>query len=192
MSYQVDLGKSIGIQGLNAVYTAGSLGAPGIAQLPSVTLEAQLGQIVAAQDLSSSTAGGGAEFIFVRVPISTAMTAGLIYSWTGGYDISVLSATVSVSSGFPLGVAINAVTSNASSLQYTWLQIQGRATVLKTAVQVLPAVPVYGSATAGRVKVLASAFRAIIGARTANQATVTSTTSSVLVYLHRPSMTAGT
>lgn len=195
MAYFVDKGYSIGIPDVNAVYTAGSLGAPWVSStnndLPSVTIESQLGQIVTAQDTSSQTTGGGGEFIFVAVPTSTTMTVGLLYSWTGDYKIVVVSGTVSISGGFPIGLAINTVSSNTTSVQYTWLQIQGRGTVLKTAVQVLPNVPVYASATAGRIKVLGSAFRGIIGMRSANLTTVTSTTSSVLVYMQRPAVTAG-
>lgn len=197
MAYNVITGAAIGIPGLNAVYTAGKLGYPWVPTsgvLPSVTMEPQLGEIKVANDPSSQTLGGGGEFIFLRVPVSTTVTAGLLYQWNGAYDINVVPTSLGTQgqSGFPLCLAINSVSSDSANLQATWFQIQGRATVLKTAVQVLPGIPVYISgSTAGRVKVLGSAFRGIIGARTANQATVTSTTSSVAIYLHRPSVTAG-
>lgn len=194
MVYKTNLGRSIGIPGLDGVYVAGSEGAPWLNanNLPNVTTETQPGEIVNAWD-TSSTLGGGGEFIFLAVPTSTTVTAGLFYSWDGNYRIVVVPAAITTqqSSGIPIALAINAVASNTTSIQWTFFQIQGRATALKTAVQVVGSVPIYVAATAGRVKILGSAFRAIIGARTANTASVTSTTSTIAVYLHRPSVTAG-
>ena len=111
-----------------------------------------------------------------------------MYYWTpSDYKVVIVPASVSTTvSGTPICVAVNGVTSNATTVQYTWFQITGRTTVLKTAVQVLPNVPVYVSATAGRVKVLLSTFRSILGARTANATTVTTTTSTVALYINRP------
>jgi hypothetical protein len=200
MAY-IAIDKSLGSLDLSTVITAGNVGQGWYGTsnaLPSVTFEQQLGQIVTAYDTTANAiaagAGGFGEFIFLAVPTSTTITAGLLYSWTpSDYKVVVVSGTVSVSSGFPIACAINAVTSNSSSVQYTWFQIGGRCTVLKTAVAVSPNVSLYASATAGRVKVLASAFRAIIGARSANATSVTSTTSTVAVYLNgRPCITAGT
>jgi hypothetical protein len=196
MAYNVIAGAAIGIPGLNAVYTAGALGYPWVpttGALPSVTTEPQLGEIKPANDVSSATLGGGGEFIFLAVPVSTTVTAGLFYSWDGAYKIVVVPTSLGTQgvSGFPIALAINAVASS-TSVQGTWFQIQGRGTALKTAVQVVGSVPIYTSGvTAGRIKILGSAFRGIIGARTANQATVTSTTSTVAIYMHRPSITAG-
>lgn len=85
--------------------------------------------------------------------------------------------------GQPIAVSMAA---NTSSTTYSWFQTQGPATVLKTAVTVTPTVPIYISATAGRVKVLQSAYLQIIGAQSANTATVTSTTSTILVTLANP------
>jgi hypothetical protein len=70
--------------------------------------------------------------------------------------------------------------------QYGWYQITGNAVVKKTAVAVTPTVPVMLSATGGRVKVLTSAGFMIVGARSANLTTVTSTTSTVVVTISRP------
>ena len=122
------------------------------------------------------------------MPTSTAVTAGLLYYWTpSDYKIVIVPASVSTTvSGTPIAVAVNAVTSQSGYVQYTWFQITGRCTALKTAVQVLPNVPLYVSATAGRVKVLLSTFRAILGARSANATTITSTTSTVAIYISRP------
>lgn len=192
-SYAPTLGRGIGIPDLKGIYT--TLGVPWTGttnQLPSVTTEAQLGEIVTAWDTTANTAsvggGGYGEFIMLAVPTSTAVTAGLFYYWTpSDYKIVVVPGSVSTTvSGTPIAMAVNTVSSNATLVQYTWFQIVGRCTALKTAVTVTPNVPLYVSATAGRVKVLLSTFRSILGARSANATTVTSTTSTVAIYISRP------
>lgn len=184
-----------GVIDLATVVTAGNVGAgwQGTSNaLPSVTTEAQLGEIVPAYDTSANAAatgaGGYGEFIWLAVPTSTAIVAGKLYYWTpSDYKVVIAPGTVSTTvSGSNIVVAVNTVASNATSVQYTWFQITGRCTVLKTAVTVLPNVPLYMSATDGRVKVLLSTFRAILGARSANATTVTSTTSTVAIYINRP------
>jgi hypothetical protein len=194
MAY-INTQPTLGIVDLNTVYTAGGLGYPWASpsgSLPAFTPEQQFGQITWAYDSSSSTAGGGGAFIFLKIPTSTTVTAGLIYSWKGDYTVVVVPTAVSAAavSGLPLCVAINAVTSNSSSIQATWFQVQGRCTVLKGANvsnNVQPSVPLFISGvTAGRIRTTASVFRTIIGIRSANTATVASTTSSVLAYLNFP------
>ena len=187
-----------GIVDLSLVVTAGTYpGAPWLSgtsnPLPSVTVENQLGQIVPAYDTSTTAQGatgqgGFGEFMWLAVPTSTAITAGLLYYWTpSDYKVVIVPASVSTTvSGAPVALAVNAVTSNATNVQYTWFQVTGRCTALKTAVTVLPNVSLYVSGTAGRVKVLLSTFRAILGARSANATTITSTTSTVAIYLSRP------
>lgn len=198
MTYFVTGAPIIGVADINAVYTSGGLGYPWVSStvnpLPSVPIEQMFGQICVAQG-PSTTLEGGAEFIFLRVPTSTTVTAGLLYTWgdgTSGYDITALptSAGTTTTSGAPVAVAINAVTSNASSAQGTFFQIQGRCTVLKDAVKMAPGAPVYFSkSAAGRVRVIGSAFYGIIGMRSATLTTITTTTSSALMYLHRPCLT---
>lgn len=195
-----------GIVDLSLVITAGQYpGSPWLSAssnaLPAAVVENQLGQVVTAWDSSTTTnlstgQGGAGEFIWLAVPTSTTITAGLLYSYTANnYQVVIVPTSLGTQgqSGFPVCIAVNAVTSNTTSLQYTWFQVGGRCTALKTAVQVVGSIPIYTSgATAGRVKVLGSAFRAIIGARTANNGTVTSTTSTVAIYLNgRPCITAG-
>lgn len=204
MAYQ-SVAPLAGIAGLNAVYSTTAAGPTGLGYpwtsstlnpLPSVPIEQLFGKIVAAES-SDSTVGGGGEFIFLRVPLNTTITAGLFYTWGdsgSGYDVTALptSFSTTTTSGAPLAVAINAVTSSATLVQATWFQIQGRCTVLKDAVKMAPGAPVYMSkSAAGRVKVVGSAFVGIIGARSATLTTITTTTSSALLYLHRPVLTAG-
>lgn len=173
-------------------YTAQTLGAgditvvttiaPGVANLPSLILEPQIGEIRVGTDL---TLGNG-EFIYLKIPASTTLAVGNLVTWTAGYAAVLLPAlATSKNSLSPLAVAMVAVASS-TSIQYGWFQIQGQATVLKTAVTVSPNSVIYASATAGRFKVLTSAGGQILGAKTANAATVTSTTSTVLVFLNRP------
>lgn len=158
--------------------------APGIANLPSTVLENQLGEIRTAWD---STLGFG-EFIYLKIPASTALTAGLLYQWTAGYSIAVLPVlATSKNTGHQVALAPATIASN-TSITYGWFQIQGQNNVLKTAVTVSPDSVVYASATAGRIKVLTSAGGQITNLRTANAATVTSTTSTVLCYFNRPSI----
>lgn len=159
--------------------------APGVTNLPSTVLEAQLGEIRLAWD---STYGYG-EFIYLKIPTSTAITAGLLYQWTAGYAVAVLPVlATSKNTGHQVAVANTTFASNTTSVQYAWFQIQGQTLVLKTAVAVSPDVVVYASATAGRIKVLTSAGGQITGMRVASVASVTSTTSTVLVYMNRPAM----
>lgn len=171
------------------VIGAGPIGytttAPGIAVLPGAVLEPQLGEIRSAWD---ATLGWG-EFIYLKVPVSTAITAGLLYQWTGDYTVAVLPVlATSKNTGHQVAVAVNSLTSDSANVNYGWFQISGKATVLKTAVQVLPDAKLYASATAGRVKVLTSAGGEITGMRNAAVTTVTSTTSTITAYLSRPAM----
>lgn len=174
---------TIGAPDVTAVVT--TLGSPGIGNLPSVTTEAQLGQVVDAWD----PVLGGAKFIFLKVPVSTTITPGLLYQFDRNYTVAIIPASgTSKNTGVTVALANNAVTSSATLVQYTWFITQGTAAVLKTAVQVAPGTPVYMSTTAGRVKFVSSAGTQILGARTQNTATVTSTTSTVLVYLNYSSL----
>lgn len=158
--------------------------APGNANLPSNVLEPQLGEIRTGWD----TTNGGAEFIYLKIPASTTLAAGNLVQWTSGYGLAILPIlSTAKNTGHQVAVCPVAIASN-TLVQYGWFQIQGQCSVLKTAVTVSPDSVVYASATTGRVKVLTSAGGQITGLRTANAATVTSTTSTVLCYLNRPAM----
>lgn len=158
--------------------------APGVANLPSNVLEAQLGEIRTGWD----TTNGSAEFIYLKIPASTTLALGNLVQWTAGYTIAILPIlATSKNTGHQVAVCPVAITSS-TSVQYGWFQISGQCPVLKTAVTVSPDSVVYASATTGRVKVLTSAGGQITGLRTANAATITSTTSTVLCYMNRPAM----
>ena len=196
---------SIGVQDLLSVYTAGALGSPSTGAnssttvLPSAILEARLGEIVRGSDPETPTgnavSGGGGEFIFLAIPTSTATTKGLLYYWKGDYTIVVLptSLATTTTSGSPLAACIVAASSNATSVQYAWFQIQGRCQLLKVStISINANVPLYASSTtAGKVQASAVTLRAIIGIRSANTATAVTGASVLYAYLNRPSMTAG-
>src|SRR5215471_5553542 len=149
MTYIISQGRGIGIPDLLQIYPSVSTGLlpTGIGNLPGATYEPQLGEIVTAYDTAANAAatgaGGYGEFILLAVPTSTTTTLGLCYYWNPAtYQIIVVPGTISTTvSGTPIAWAINSVTSQ-SYVQYAWFQIGGRCTALKTAVQVLPNVPI--------------------------------------------------
>ena len=184
MAYQ-NADNKIGVPDITVVATSGLVGAPWTGStndLPSVTTAAQLGQLLDAWD---ATTYGYGKFILLAVPTSTTVTVGLLYQWDKNYNVTLVPVgSTSKNTGVAVAVAYTAVTSNATSVQYAWFLIQGQVAVLKTAVAASPQVPVYISATAGRIKVLSSAGQQILGARTQNTATVSAGQSTVNVYFN--------
>lgn len=169
----------IGIPDIGTVAVAATLGAPGILQLPAVTVEDYVGTQAKGQSLDAIY-GGEATFILLAIPTSTTVTAGLMYTYKGDYSIVVVPTAVSSAavSGLPVALAVTAVASNATSIQYTWFMVKGRGQAFKTAglptIGAQPSVPLFVSAaTAGRVRTTASIFRCFIGLRSANTATAT-------------------
>lgn len=187
MSY-TSIEKTIGTPDLSAVSVASALGAPGIGMLPSVPMDPQLGTIINGRDASL----GDGKFIRLAIPVSTTTTIGLLYQWDKNYTIVVVPVNpTSKNTGVQVAAAISTVPSNASSVQYAWFQIEGQATVLKTAVAISPQSKIYVSTTAGRIYATASAGAQILGARSGNTATISAAVSSVTVYLAGPSMIEG-
>lgn len=176
--------SKIGVPDVTAVETSGSLGAPWVSTtnvLPSVTMGYHLGEV---REFWDSTLGQ-AQFMLLSVPISTTITVGLLYQFDKNYNVVVVPAgSSSINSGAAVAVAYTAVTSNASTVQYAWFLTKGIVAVLKTAVVAPPQSGIYMSATAGRVYFTASAGKQILGARTQNTATITTTTSTVNVYFN--------
>lgn len=141
----------------------------------STTQMVPLGTIVRAVD---PTYGEG-EFIYL-LGVTSTVVGSVVRYYATTYQTTLITATaVQVA---PVAVAMSA---NVGS-QYGWYQIEGLAVVKKTAVAVSPQVALYISGTAGRLKVIASAGLQIVGARSANLASVTSTTSTVVVLINRP------
>ena len=136
-----------------------------------------LGTIVGAKD---PTFGHG-EFIYLLGVASTVVGSLVTYNATT-YQTALSPNTANFQA--PVAVAMSA---NVAS-QYGWYQITGNAVTKKTAVQVLPQVKIYQSATTGRVMPTSASGKMILGAKTANLTTVTSTTSTIVLTLNRPHM----
>lgn len=134
-----------------------------------------LGKIVRARH---ETYGEG-EFIYLLGVASTVVGSLVKYNATTYQTALITNTAVQV---VPLAVAMSA---NVAS-QYGWYQIEGLAVIKKTAVAFTPQVACYISATAGRIKAVASAGLQVVGARTANLTTIASATSTVTVLVNRP------
>lgn len=143
----------------------------------STTKNHALGTIVRAKD---DTYGQG-EFIYLLGVASTEVGAVVKYNATT-YLTALITVSNAKNKGAPLAVAMSANVADG----YGWYQISGNAVVKKTGVAVTPQVPVFISATTGRIKVLASAGQQILNAQTANLTTVVTTTSTVVVTINRP------
>jgi hypothetical protein len=152
----------------------GRIGAQPIAT-NSTTQNHPLGTIIRAKD---DTYGEG-EFIYLLGVASTVVGSLVEYNATT-YQ-TALSANTAAKVG-PVAVAMSA---NVAT-QYGWYQVGGLAVIKKTAVAVAPGVAVYQSGTTGRVMPTSASGKQILGARTANLASVTSTTSTVVVAINRP------
>jgi len=134
-----------------------------------------LGTVVRAKD---PTLGEG-EFIYLLGCANTVV--GSVVSWNATSFLTTLvpnTANLAV----PLAVAMSANVANS----YGWYQIGGLATVKKTAVAVSPQVVMYISGTAGRLMTTSASGKQILGAKSANLTSVTSTTSTVVVLINQP------
>lgn len=134
-----------------------------------------LGKIVRADD---PTYGEG-EFILLLGVAGTEVGSVVKYNATTYQTVLV---TNSASQDVPVAVAMSANLAGT----FGWYQIGGNAVIKKTAVAVSPQVTLFLSATAGRVKVLASAGLQVVAARSANLATIAATVSTVTVTINRP------
>ena len=134
-----------------------------------------LGKICRADD---PTYGEG-EFILLLGVAGTEVGSVVKYNATT-YQTALV--TNSASQDVPVAVAMSANLAGT----FGWYQIAGNAVIKKTAVAVTPQVTLFLSATAGRVKVLASAGLQVVAARSANLATIAATVSTVTVTINRP------
>lgn len=135
-----------------------------------------LGKIIRAND---PTFGQG-EFVYLLGVAST------VIGNTVTYNATTYQTTLSPNTVNNAGALAVAMSANLAA-QYGWYQIGGLATVKKSATQVLPQAKVYQSATAGRWFPTSTSSKQVLGARGANLATVTSTTSTWIVEINRPS-----
>jgi len=143
----------------------------------STTRNHALGQIVFATD---PTYGGG-EFIYL-LGVASTVVGNMVYYNTTTWQTTLTPNTANFAA--PIAVAMSA---NVAS-QYGWYQVSGNAVVKKSAVAVSPAAKMYQSGTTGRIMPTSASGKQILGAKSANLTTVTSTTSTVVVTISRPFM----
>lgn len=134
-----------------------------------------LGQIVKAVDPTY----GQAEFILLAGVGSTIVGSLVRYNAVTFATTLVVNTAVQT---MPVAVATAA---NTSAATWVWYQISGTAVLAKTAVIILPNVAVYVSATAGKVKALASAGLQVVACRS-QLVTTASASGTVLVTINRP------
>lgn len=136
---------------------------------------ATLGMVCRAYD---PTFGEG-EFICLLGVAATLVGSLVIYNTTT-YQTTLCPSTANLAQ--PVAVAMSANLAGT----FGWYQIGGLAVIKKTAVLFTANVVVYLSATAGRVMSTAASGKQLLGARSANLSSVTTTTSTITVSLDRP------
>lgn len=138
------------------------------------TFPMKLGMIVTGND---PTFGDG-EFILLKGVASTVV--GSLVTYDGTTYQTTLSATTA-NQGRPVAVA----TAASTALVFAWYQIGGTAVVAKSTSFKFAATVALGVISTGKVGSVSSG-KQILGARTANAATVASATTTVNVVINRP------
>ena len=124
---------------------------------------------------------GEGEFILLKGVASTAV--GSLVTWNGTTYETALT-PVTANQARPVAVAMAA---NTSASTFAWYQIAGTAIAAKTVgVRINPTVAI-GVTSAGKVAA-SSSGKEILGARSANAATVASATTTVAIVINRPHM----
>ena len=167
-------------------FTDPRLGLPNITSITSVASAGLLnstgvpvGTIVRGSDPSL----GGGEFIYL--PGVSSCVAGSVVTFNQSANTVILTPNTGTYAAAPVAVAMAA---NTSATALSWYQIEGAATVAKTATKISPLVTLYISSTAGKVQSTLATGLQVVGARSINAATVASATATVLVILDRPHM----
>ena len=120
---------------------------------------------------------------FILLPGVASLTVGNTVTYSPTTYATALSPNTAALAQ-PVAVAMAA---NTSATTFSWFQIGGLAVVKKTAVKVTPGPSkMYQSATTGRLMQTSASGKAILGCAAANLATVTSTTSTVVISINRP------
>lgn len=157
--------------------TNNQLGIQPISQAaPTGTATQPLGTVVNAYD---PTLGSG-EFIYLYGV--AANTVGSLVTYNQLTGLTTLSPTTG-NKAQPVAVSMNA---NTSATTGSWYQVSGAAVIKKTAIKISPAVPLFLSATTGRVKAVASAGLQLLNTVSINAATVASATSTITAQIQFP------
>jgi hypothetical protein len=170
MAYTFDDNKAGLLQIANT--DSGVTMANGTSAIP--TPPAVLGQVERAFD---PTYGAG-EFILLVGVASTAIGSLVTYD---GTTYQTILAAVTSNQARPVAVAMSACTAGL----FGWYQIEGTAVVSKSTSSNFAATVALGIKSVGKVGATSSG-KEILGARTANAATVASATTTVTVVMNRP------
>lgn len=143
----------------------------------------QIGARLRARDTVTGGSGnlGSGEFIYLLG--NATEVEGSIVTYNETLGTTTLVTTSTERSGAPVAVAMAAKAAG----QYGWYQIQGTAKLAKGVVDFPTNSPIYRSGvTAGYVTVTAASGNQILGATTANSASVGSLTSTILANIQFP------
>jgi hypothetical protein len=141
------------------------------------------GTVVRAYD--SSGVQGGGEFIYLKGAANTVV--GLMVQYDPVNHTTTLTPNTA-----NLAVPVAFAMSANLAANWGWYQIGGATVIKKTAVKVSPNVPLYQSATIGRVMSTAASGKELINARSVNAATVASATSTITAIIDRPFLQGAT
>jgi len=139
------------------------------------------GSVIGAYD---ETYGGG-EFIYLKGAANTVVGLCVVYNPVV-HSTTLTPNTANLNQ--PVAVAMSANVAN----QWGWYQINGAAIIKKSAINVAPNVPVYQSATIGRMMSTAASGKQLRNARSINAASVASATSTITVLIQRPYLQGAT
>jgi hypothetical protein len=141
-----------------------------------------LGAIVRAQD--NATSLGTGEFIYLKSNAVEKIGSVVAYNIAAG--TTTLIATTDERTGYPVAVSM---ATKATTGMYGWYQFSGTAVMRKGVVDFGFPSKIYTSkVSAGYVTSAAASGNQILGAETANTASVSSTTSLINVTIDRPAL----
>jgi hypothetical protein len=157
---------------------------PGVIDFTNIDTAAKVQPGFIVRGIDTASGQGAGEFIYLPgISGGTQFVGALVTYNPLKPSTSLATGAGALHNAIPLAVAMSAVTTAAN---YGWSQITGVATMKKTAVKVNPNVPIFVSATNGRITAAAASGKQVLDAVTVNAATVASATSTVQVLLNRP------
>lgn len=148
---------------------------PGLVAFTNIDLSAartlQVGTIVRGFDATN----GAGEFVYI--PGVAALAVGSLVTWNP-VDKTTTIVTNTAKLGFPVAVAMSA---NTTTTSYSWAQISGVASVLKSAAVIAKLARIAISATTGSVLGSSTAGKFVMGAVAVNSTVSATTFAKVLL-----------
>jgi len=141
----------------------------------STTQNHPLGTIAVATD---PTYGQG-EFIYL-LGVGSTVIGSLVTFDTTTHQTALSPDTAGIGAAFAVAMSANVASA------YGWYQVRGLAVIKKTAVSVSPAVALYQSATTGRVMSTVASGKQVAACRSANLATIVTSTSVITANINMP------